>query len=188
MDRGQTATTNWRKEEGRGRLVPRLELCFDFGIWRFQQKHNFCNDYFVISSLELGRGGLGGWVGRERQTSGAPTPLPARLTLPILFASRPRLGDSDAQSLSWLSLFSLGFFSYAFCIFLSCILSVLSYAGIVKSLTCKRNASHEMSDAPCIFFDLDENDDDDDADDDDDDGTLADRTGGNVRDRGPYIC
>ena len=48
------------------------------------------------------------------------------------------------------------------------------------------------------FFDLYENDDDDDDDDDDDvdddddddddDGPLADRTGGNVRDRGPYIC
>ena len=66
----------------------------------------------------------------------------------IFVASRPRFGDSDALLLSWLSLFSLVFFSYVFCLLLSCILFVLSYADIVKALTCKRDASHERSDTP----------------------------------------
>ena len=74
--------------------------------------------------------------------------IPAPIRDIILVASRPRLGDSDALLLSWLSLFSLVFFSYVFCLFLLCILSVLSYADIVKLLTCKRNASHERSDTP----------------------------------------
>ncbi len=74
--------------------------------------------------------------------------IPAPIRDIILVASRPRLGDSDALFLSSLSLFSLGFFSYVFSFFLSCILFVLSYADIVKALTCKRDASHERSDTP----------------------------------------
>ena len=35
---------------------------------------------------------------------------------------------------------------------MSCILSVLFYTDIVKSLTCKRNASHERSDTSLDIF------------------------------------
>ena len=74
--------------------------------------------------------------------------IPAPIRDIIFVASRPRLGDSDAVLLNWLSLFSLVFFSYVFCFLLSCILFVLSYADIVQALTCKRDASHERSDTP----------------------------------------
>jgi hypothetical protein len=93
-----------------------------------------------------------------------------------------------ASAIQMLS-YSLGCFSYVFFFFVVYFFCsfLCRYCELIDM---QEESSHERSDTPKIIFIHDENDDDDDDgdDDDDDDGPLADRTGGNVRDRGPYIC